>query len=83
MGQMGERYIGCQSRAYQVIEHVLRAGYSLSEGETLILEHQDVHLDRTARIDLANFLCHFVDVGKKVIIETHHLFTSFDGTKIA
>lgn len=67
-----ENAIGCQSRAYQVIEPVLRAGYSLSEGKTLILEHPDAHLDRLARVDLTNFLCHLVDSGKKVIIETHN-----------
>lgn len=67
-----ENAIGCQSRAYQVIEPVLRAGYSLSEGKTLILEHPDAHLDRLARVDLTNFLCHLVDAGKMVIIETHN-----------
>lgn len=67
-----ENAIGCQSRAYKVIEPVLRAGYALSEGGTLILEHPDAHLDRIARVDLTNFMCHLVDAGKKVIIETHN-----------
>ena len=67
-----ERAVGCKSRAYQIIEPVLRAGFSLSEGGTLILEHPDAHLDRTTRVALADFMRHLVEAGKKVIIESHN-----------
>ena len=67
-----ENALGWQSRAYRVIEPILRTGYSLPEGSTLILEHPDAFLDRTARVDLADYLCDLVNAGLiKVIIETH------------
>lgn len=50
---------------------VLVGGYSLSEGDTFIVEEPEIHLHPKAQAELGNFFLDLYDNGIQSIIETH------------